>query len=170
MLTCITAYSKQDRIEGRTSLFASSRSTGSSPVWTTDWLDELSPAPWTSYHGGRWTKSARHLRDTSATSANVWQTLSQGWHAVAHVKKASSLASRWDNIERLIYNWAWAGPAKKDPGQSAEWRNSGLVLYNNIGITVFLGGKSVSLRRNIFKLKLIWDKSIKTSIFKVAFK
>lgn len=75
-------------------------STGSSPGWPSDWLDEPSPAPWTSCHGGRWTKSARHLRDTSATSAHKRQALSQGRHAFAHaqsghVMEASSLVAGW---------------------------------------------------------------------------
>lgn len=56
---------------------------GSSPGWSPDWPGEPSPAPWTPCHGGRWTKSARHLRDTSATSAHKRQALSQGRHTFA---------------------------------------------------------------------------------------
>lgn len=61
-------------------------STRGSPGWPSDWLGEPSPAPWTSCHGGTWTKSARRLHDTSATSAHKRQALSQGRHAFAHAQ------------------------------------------------------------------------------------
>lgn len=66
-------------------------STRSSPLWPSDWLGEPSPAPWISCHGGTWTKSTRHLRDTSATSAHKRQALSQGRHALAHTHSTPEL-------------------------------------------------------------------------------
>lgn len=70
-------------------------SSGSSPGWSPDWPGEPSPAPWTPCHGGRWTKSHCHLRDTSATSAHKRQALSQGRHTFCHMRslREASLAS-----------------------------------------------------------------------------
>lgn len=65
-----TVFLQADQNLGCDSSSTASCSTASSPGWPADWLSEPSPAPWTSCHSERWTKSARHPRDTSATSAH----------------------------------------------------------------------------------------------------
>lgn len=75
-------------------------SNGSSPGWSPDWPGEPSPAPWTPCHGGRWTKSHRHLGDTSATSAHKRQALSQGQHTFCHMRslREASLGFRGAHV------------------------------------------------------------------------